>query len=57
MNFEEFVVEQLRNIPVPPIESKERTVADVFNSLTQEQKDVVYFMIGSAIEETKRGKL
>lgn len=29
----------------------EKTVQDVFNSLTQEQKDVVYFLIGTAVEE------
>lgn len=29
----------------------EKTVADVFNTLNEEQKDVVYFMIGQALEE------
>lgn len=29
----------------------ERTVEDVFNTLTEEQQSVVYFMIGAAIEE------
>ena len=33
---------------------KEKTVADVFNELTEEQKDVVYAMVGQAIEETKK---
>ena len=32
-------------------EKKEKTVADVFNELTEEQKDVVYAMIGKALEE------
>lgn len=29
----------------------EKTVKDVFDSMTEEQKDVVYFMIGKALEE------
>ena len=29
----------------------EKTVADVFNTLNEEQKDVVYFMIGQALED------
>lgn len=33
---------------------KEKTVADVFNELTEEQKDVVYAMVGQAIEEGKK---
>ena len=37
-------------------EKKEKTVADVFNELTEEQKDVVYAMIGQAIEEGKSGE-
>ena len=32
-------------------ESSEKTVADVFNTLTEEQKTVVYAMIGQALEE------
>ena len=35
-------------------EKKEKTVADVFNELTEEQKDVVYAMVGQAIEEAKK---
>ena len=31
--------------------NKEKTVADVFNELTEEQKTVVYAMIGQALEE------
>ena len=37
-------------------EKKEKTVADVFNELTEEQKDVVYAMIGQAIEEGESGE-
>lgn len=35
----------------PATETKEKTVADVFNELTEEQKTVVYAMIGQALEE------
>ena len=31
--------------------AKEKTVADVFNELTDEQKNVVYFLIGQAVED------
>lgn len=34
-----------------PEKGGEKTVADVFNELTDEQKDVVYAMIGQALEE------
>ena len=37
----------------PNIENKEKTVADVFNTLNEEQKTVVYAMIGQAIEDAK----
>lgn len=37
-------------------EKKEKTVADVFNELTEDQKNVVYAMIGQAIEEGKSGE-
>ena len=36
-------------------EAKEKTVKDVFDTLTEEQKNVVYFLIGKALEE-KGGK-
>lgn len=36
-------------------ESKEKTVKDVFDELTEEQKKVVYFMIGQALEDAKGG--
>ena len=36
-------------------DKKEKTVGDVFNELTPEQKDVVYFMIGRALEDAKAG--
>ena len=32
-------------------ENKEKTVQDVFDSLTDEQKDVVYYMIGEALNQ------
>ena len=35
--------------------AKEKTVKDVFDELTEEQKKVVYFMIGQAIEDAKGG--
>lgn len=38
-----------------PEEGKEKTVADVFNEFTDEQKDVVYAMIGQALEEGGAG--
>lgn len=36
-------------------ESKEKTVKDVFDEFTEEQKQVVYFMIGQALEDAKGG--
>lgn len=36
-------------------ETKEKTVQDVFDELTEEQKKVVYFMIGQALEDAKGG--
>lgn len=35
-------------------EEKEETVGDVFNTLTEKQKTVVYAMIGEALEEMKK---
>ena len=35
--------------------TNEKTVQDVFNEFTDEQKEVVYFMIGKAIENAKKG--
>ena len=37
-------------------EGKEKTVQDVFDELTEEQKKVVYFMIGQALEDQKGGE-
>ena len=34
-------------------ENSEKTVKDVFDTLTEEQKQVVYFMIGQALEDKK----
>ena len=36
-------------------EKNERTVKDVFDEFTEEQKKVVYFMIGQALEDAKNG--
>ena len=36
-------------------DSGEKTVKDVFDSFTKEQKDVVYFLIGQAVENAKDG--
>jgi hypothetical protein len=33
----------------------EKTIQDVFDSMSEEQKQVVYFMVGAAIEEAKSG--
>ena len=35
-------------------EAKEKTIADVFNEFTEEQKNVVYAMIGAALEDAKK---
>lgn len=40
----------------PNTENKEKTVADVFNTLNDEQKMLFYAMIGQAIEDTKANK-
>ena len=37
------------------VADKEKTVKDVFDELTEEQKKVVYFMIGQALEDAKNG--
>lgn len=34
-------------------QKQEKTVADVFDSMSDEQKDVVYFMVGQAVEAAK----
>lgn len=36
-------------------EANEKTVKDVFDSMTEEQKNVVYFMIGKALEDANKG--
>ena len=38
------------------VAEKEKTVKDVFDELTEEQKKVVYFMIGQAIKDAKENK-
>lgn len=37
------------------VADKEKTVQDVFNELTEEQKNVVYYLIGKALEGKKGG--
>lgn len=37
------------------VAEKKKTVKDVFDSFTEEQKQVVYFMIGKAVEDAKGG--
>lgn len=39
----------------PESQDKEKTVKDVFDELTEEQKKVVYFMIGEAVKDAKGG--
>jgi hypothetical protein len=39
------------------LEHADKTVQDVFNSFSEEQKSVVYFMIGEAIEAADAGEL
>lgn len=34
--------------------ANEKTVADVFNTLTEEQKTVVYTLIGQALEDNEK---
>lgn len=36
--------------------SDEETIADVYNTLTDKQKDVVHYMIGEALDVTEEGK-
>ncbi|MBO7452431.1 MAG: phage major capsid protein [Clostridiales bacterium] len=37
-------------------ENDNRTIADVFNGMTDEEKNVVYYMIGKALEENGNGE-
>ena len=56
-NKEENIVEEVKNEQViehaeePKTEAKEKTVKDVFDTLTEEQKTVVYALIGQALED------
>lgn len=38
-----------------PGENKERTVKDVIDSMTDEQKNVMYYIVGQAVEDAKKG--
>lgn len=40
-----------KNAPAPEAEGNEKTVKDVFDTLTEEQKTVVYALIGQALED------
>ena len=40
----------------PETETKEKTIADVYNEFTEEQKTVVHAMIGMALEDGKNGE-
>lgn len=44
------------NKPMAEEAKKEKTVKDVFDELTDEQKDVVYALIGQAVEDAKNEK-
>lgn len=48
---EETEDEELSHADENKMEEKERTVKDVFDEMTDEQKNVVYFMIGKALED------
>lgn len=36
--------------------SKEKTIKEVFDEMTEEQKTVVYFLVGTALEDAKNEK-
>lgn len=44
-----------KKTPEAANDSKDRTVKDVFDEMTEEQKNVVYFMIGEAVKSAKGG--
>lgn len=39
--------------PEPELAHAEKTMKDIYDSLTKEQKDVLHFMIGAALEDSK----
>lgn len=43
--------DEVKEEPKVPEENKEKTVQDVFDELTEEQKNVVYALIGAALED------
>lgn len=49
-DIKESVVEHKDN----PDSNKEKTIGDIFNTLTDEQKDAVYAIIGQVIEDSKK---
>ena len=50
---EEVVVKEKETMPDT---NKEKTVQEVFDELTEEQKNVVYFLVGQAVEEAKKSE-
>jgi len=46
---------QHEDAPAAPAAPSDKTVQDVFNSMTEEQKTVLYFMVGEAIESAGTG--
>lgn len=55
---EEIVEEEIvvKEKPKMAEEAKEKTVKEVFDELTEEQKNVVYFLVGQAVEEAKKSE-
>lgn len=50
------MAEETKNTATNPEGGKEKTVQDVFDELTDEQKNVVYFLIQKAVEDASNGK-
>ena len=52
---EEITIEEVKEeVPAKMADTKEKTVGEVFDSLTEEQKTVVYALIGMALEENEK---
>lgn len=51
---EEVIVKEKETMPE---QDKEKTVKEVFDELTEEQKNVVYFLVGQAVEESKNKEM
>ncbi len=50
------MAEETKKTATDPEGGKEKTVQDVFNELTDEQKNVVYFLIQKAVEDASNGE-